>query len=172
MNVTRGIAVYAAVLSTALALGWGAAEANAQPAPVGPGDTIGSCTVGATGHYQGKTVALTAAHCIPTLLGTGSSGLGTIAGVGYDWTLVELPAGTPIHNTLPTGATLDQIGGEVPGGVCKYGRMTQETCADTYRNLAVIQGDSGGAVYQGNTLIGLVSNVFDYSRLPGGFTLG
>lgn len=131
--------------------------------PVGPGSTLGICSVTATGYANGQPVALTAGHCTLGLFGE-------IHLPDTDWSMIPIPPGFAPHNTLPTGERLTSLGGDAE---CRYGQLSGTRC-DGYTG--ILPGDSGGPVYQSNgdgtaSLVGVTSSNIQYSSLPSGFTL-
>lgn len=133
---------------------------------VGPGSTLGPCSVTATGYADGQPVALTAGHCTLGMFGV-------INLPGEDWAMIPLPPGTHAHNILPSGEQLTATGAP-EGDLCRYGQISGTRC-DGYTG--IIPGDSGGPVFHTNgdgtaTLVGLTSSNTHYSTLPPAFTLG
>lgn len=173
-------AIAAGIMLTAL--GIGAANARSSIPVVGPGTSIGLCTITTAGHdAQGNAVALTAGHC---MLSHGQSvyapGIGKI---GYystwsskwtplqsdgsdDWAVIALDRGVGVSVVAPNGVVLDHFGTPVVGTeLSKYGQITGTTTG----TLAMIAnnvlkscanssvGDSGGPAYQGTGIVGLMS---------------
>lgn len=132
---------------------------------VGPGTTLGLCSVTATGYTEGQPVALTAGHCTLGLFGA-------IRLPDVDWAMIPLLPGTPTHNDLPNGERLTGVG--APGGdLCRWGQVSGTRC-DGYTGIQV--GDSGGPVYRPNgdgtaTLVGITSSNLQFSGLPPDFSL-
>lgn len=143
----------------------GSAGSGSSLVAVGPGTSLGLCSITATGYADGEPVALTAGHCTLGLFGV-------IRLPGVDWAMIPLLPGTPTHNTLPSGERLTGRG--APGGVlCRWGQRSGTRC-NGYTGIRV--GDSGGPVYRPNgdgtaTLVGITSSNIQYSSLPPGFSL-
>ncbi|MEU4313576.1 trypsin-like serine protease [Nocardia sp. NPDC024068] len=143
------------------------APGSAEGVAVGPGSSLGLCSVTATGYADGQLVALTAGHCTLGLFG--------VIRLPYvDWAMIPLLPGTRTHNTLPDGKRLVATG--PPGGspLCRYGQVSGTRCAG-YTDICI--GDSGGPVYRHAgkgtaVLVGITSSNLEYSSLPVGFELG
>ncbi|MBY8854875.1 S1 family peptidase [Nocardia sp. CA2R105] len=171
-----------AVAITLIGLGIGTARARNSTPEVGPGTSIGLCTITTAGHdAQGNAVALTAGHCMFSrgqtvyALGIGkighfvtwSSKWAPLQSDGSDdWAVIELDRGVGISVTAPNGAVLDHFGTpHVDRRMSKYGQITGTTTG----NIAVIAnnilksgtasliGDSGAPAYQGTGIVGLMS---------------
>ncbi|NKY55675.1 hypothetical protein [Nocardia flavorosea] len=145
--------------------GPGSAGSGSSLSAVGPGSTLGLCSITATGYADRQPVALTAGHCTLGLFGV-------IRLPDVDWAMIPLSPGTPTHNTLPSGERLTGLG--APGGaLCRWGQRSGTRC-DGYTGIRV--GDSGGPVYRPNSdgtanLVGITSSNIQYSSLPPGFSL-
>lgn len=142
------------------------APGSAEGIAVGPGSSIGLCSITATGYADGQPVALTAGHC--TLWLFGEARLPDV-----DWAMIPLMPGTRTHNTLPDGNRLVATDSE-GDPVCRYG-LTSGTRCDGYTGISL--GDSGGPVYRpvGDgtaVLVGITSSNIQYSSLPANFVLG
>jgi len=143
----------------------GSAGSGSSLTAVGPGSTLGLCSITATGYADGQQVALTAGHCTLGLFGV-------IRLPDVDWAMIPLFPGTPTHNTLPSGERLTALGAP-DGALCRWGQRSGTRC-DGYTGIRV--GDSGGPVYRPNgdgtaTLVGITSSNVQYSSLPPGFSL-
>ncbi|MEU1984345.1 hypothetical protein [Nocardia sp. NPDC019395] len=132
---------------------------------VGPGTSLGLCSITATGYADGRPVALTAGHCTLGLFGV-------IRLPDEDWAMIPLLPGTPTHNNLPSGERLTAVGAP-EGDLCRWGQRSGTRC-DGYTGIRI--GDSGGPVYRPNgdgtaTLVGITSSNIQYSSLPPEFSL-
>jgi hypothetical protein len=150
------------LFATAAVVSATAGQASAT-VPVGPGSPLGVCSVAATGYVNDQPVALTAGHCT---LGV----FGEIHLPGVDWALIPLPGNVRLHNVLPSGERLTDLGGDA---VCRWGQLSRTRC-DGYTG--ILPGDSGGPVYQPHgdgtaSLVGVTSSNVQYSSLPTNFEL-
>lgn len=177
----RSIAAIAAAITLA-GPGIGAANARSNEPAVGPGTSIGLCTITTAGHdAHGNAVALTAGHC---MLGGGQTvyalGIGKIGHYATwsskwaplqsdgsdDWAVIALDRGVRVSTVAPNGAKLDHFATPVVGRrMSKYGQIsgtTTGTLAVIANNVlesgtASLVGDSGAPAYQGTGIVGLMS---------------
>ncbi|WP_157121050.1 hypothetical protein [Nocardia miyunensis] len=177
----RTIAAIAATI-TLVGPGVGAAHARSHPPVVGPGTSIGLCTITTAGHdARGRAVALTAGHC---MLRRGQKvyapGIGKIGNFATwsskwallqsdgsdDWAVIQLDRGVGISVVAPNGVALDHFGTPVVGRqISKYGQITGTTkgalsaiANNVLKSCAVsFVGDSGAPAYQGTGIVGLMS---------------
>ncbi|MFF3566326.1 hypothetical protein [Nocardia jiangxiensis] len=177
----RTIAAIAAVIILT-GLGVGTAHARNSTPEVGPGTSIGLCTITTAGHdARGNAVALTAGHCMFSrgqevyALGIGkighfaawSSKWAPLQSDGSDdWAVIELDRGVGISVKAPNGTVLDHFGTpQVDRRMSKYGQITGTTTgtiAVIANNIlksgtASLIGDSGAPAYQGTGIVGLMS---------------
>jgi hypothetical protein len=164
---------------------FGAAPAQAQPTVmIGGGSGIiidqqFECTVTTIGHDGGgRLVGLTAGHCGGAgarVLAEANPFLGEIGRFTYsnpdlDYAVIEFYPSKVVPVNRIGNVTITGIGNpaQFPHIVCKEGRTTGHTCGiawgdvfqtgiETWSQMCVVEGDSGGPVVIGNTLVGMVN---------------
>ncbi|MFI7189668.1 trypsin-like peptidase domain-containing protein [Nocardia nova] len=161
------------------------APADSPSRVVGPGTSLGLCTITAAGHdAAGNAVALTAGHC---MFSPGQSVVAPAIGrIGHyaswtskwallqsdstsDWAVIALRPGLDISTMAPNGAVIDHVGAvPAPGSrLDKYGSTTRSTSGvvdsvtDNVIHTSVpgLNGDSGSPAYQGTGLVGIDSQI-------------
>lgn len=154
---------------------------------VGPGTSIGTCTIASVGtDNHGNLVALTAGHCMRVPhegVSVGGRQVGNFAAWSSTWpselfredaqldyAVIKLdPEVVTPTNFTPEGHRVDRIT-PYPDPrqlLCKYGQVTEHTCGKVLerdRNAVrswqlVFPGDSGGPAYVGSALVGIASSI-------------
>ncbi|MBY6539358.1 serine protease [Rhodococcus sp. BP-349] len=136
------------------------------------------CTLTTIGNdAAGRLVGITAGHCgVPgDLIGAeylpdaGAVGRIVSSVPGLDYAVIEFDRGRVAPTNRVGNVTITGVGAPstFPGIMCKEGRTTGNTCGITYGELfqndrtytqiCVQQGDSGGPVVAGTTLVGMVN---------------
>ncbi|WP_433567723.1 trypsin-like peptidase domain-containing protein [Nocardia sp. CA-151230] len=182
--VKVGRVACAGALGAAL-LGTGAGVVQADPGPpvIGGGsgiiiDNTEICTVTTVGHdAAGRLVGLTAGHCGEQgsqVWAEQDRGAGVIGHFVYsdtdaalDYAVIQFDEGSIIPVNRIGNTTITGIGAPAtfPMTSCKQGRTTGNTCGitwgdfqtgNTYTQICVAEGDSGGPVVVGTTLVAMV----------------
>ncbi|MGK8523413.1 serine protease [Nocardia asteroides] len=176
-------AAAALAAGTALFGAPGAAHAE-NPSVLGGGSGIvvggqNICTLTTIGRdAAGRLVGFTAAHCgeaNATIVAESNRAAGTVGAVDYtnsdlDYSVIVFDPGMVEPVNQVGGTTITDLGGPAEYGdtVCKEGRTTGRTCGPAYGDVftagnatwtqtCVVEGDSGGPVVVGTTLVGMVN---------------
>lgn len=165
---------------------FGAAPAAAQPGTVKIGGGSGiiidqqfECTVTTIGRDgAGRLVGLTAGHCGEAgskVVAEANPFLGEIGRFTYsnpdlDYAVIEFYPAKVVPVNRVGNVTIGNIGApaQFPAIICKEGRTTGHTCGiaigdvfqtgiETWAQMCVVEGDSGGPVVVGDTLVGMVN---------------
>lgn len=181
----RFLIVSIAVIA-ALFAGLPAAQAQQVRADLGGGSgiVVGGdflCTLTTIGYDNaGRLVGFTAAHCggpgstVTAEANPAAGVVGTIARTNgaLDYAVIQFdPARVnPVRSVGPTTITGTGAPAQFSEWVCKQGRSTGHTCGfsvyvdpvfnETWGLVCVSEGDSGGPVTRGTTLVGMVSAYF------------
>lgn len=123
-------------------------------------------------------VGFTAAHCgevNSTVVAESNRDAGAVGTVAYadsglDYAVIVFDPEMVVPVNQVGGTTITDLGGPAQSGdfVCKEGRTTGRTCGPAYGNVftagnatwtqtCVVEGDSGGPVVVGTTLVGMVN---------------
>ncbi|MET8778760.1 trypsin-like serine protease [Nocardia sp. NPDC004654] len=158
-----------------------------DPVVVGPGTSIGVCTIASVGtDKHGNLVALTAGHCmrVPNQrVSVGGRDVGYFAAWSSKWpselfredaqldyAVIQLdPKVVKPTNLTPAGRRVDRITPYPDPSqlLCKYGQVTEHTCGNMLERdgnavrswQLVFPGDSGGPAYAGSGLVGIASSI-------------
>lgn len=173
-------------VSAAFGIGQLVAAPTAQAAGVaalggGSGIVINDeriCSLTTIGHdNSGALVGLTAGHCgnvgdpvVPEYdEGIGVVGHFVVSDQNLDYAVIAFDPGRVLPLRTVGNTTITDIGRPVDFGtvVCKEGRTTGNTCGVTWGDIfeegtpltqtCVMEGDSGGPIVRGTTLVGMVN---------------
>lgn len=172
--IVGGLGVGTASAAPVPVLGGGSGILVADSAGNGKFD----CTLTTIGDdAAGRLVGITAGHCgVPgDLIGAeylpeaGAVGRVVSSVPGLDYAVIEFDRGRVAPTNRIGNVTITGVGAPLsfPGIMCKEGRTTGNTCGisygeifqndRTYTQICVNQGDSGGPVVAGTTLVGMVN---------------
>ncbi|GGF92871.1 hypothetical protein GCM10007304_03380 [Rhodococcoides trifolii] len=172
--VMAGVGVGTASAVPVAVLGGGSGIMTADSAGTGKFE----CTLTTIGYDAGgRLVGLTAGHCgVPgDLVGAEYSPDSGVVGrivssvPGLDYAVIQFDPSRVAPTNHVGNATITGLGSPAtfPGVMCKEGRTTGTTCgitygqffqnSKTYTQICVVQGDSGGPVLAGTTLVGMVN---------------
>jgi hypothetical protein len=172
------------VAVVAMVAGLFVSQASAAPrAAIGGGSGLVinghfSCTLTTVGRDRsGALVGLTAGHCgnvgnpvvAQQFRGHGVIGRFVAKNAKLDYAVIALDPGkvTPVRRV--GGTTITHVGAPVsfPALICKEGRTTGHTCGwaygdvfasnQTWSQMCIAEGDSGGPVTSGTALVGMVN---------------
>ncbi|MGK8500552.1 serine protease [Nocardia asiatica] len=181
----RKLVSAAAALAAGTALFGAPGAAHAETPSVlggGSGIVVGGqniCTLTTIGRDSGgRLVGFTAAHCgeaNATVVAESNRDAGVVGTVDYansglDYAVIVFDPGKVAPVNQVGGTTITGLGGPAryPDVVCKEGRTTGRTCGPafgdvftagnaTWTGTCVVEGDSGGPVVVGTTLVGMVN---------------
>ena len=172
------------IAAVAMMAGLAATQAVASPAAaIGGGSGIvvagrATCTLTTIGHDRsGSLVGITAGHCGnpgSSVVAERKKGAGVIGRVVaknsvLDYAVIEFDPSRVVPVRRVGETTITNVGAPVafPALICKQGRTTGHTCGwaygdifqsnQTWGQVCVDQGDSGGPVTVGTTLVGMIN---------------
>lgn len=137
-----------------------------------------TCTLTTIGHDRsGSLVGITAGHCgnpgasivAERFRGAGVIGRMVAKNSALDYAVIEFDPSRVVPVRHIGGTTITRIGAPVsfPALICKEGRTTGHTCGwaygdvfasnQTWGQVCVAEGDSGGPVTVGTTLVGMIN---------------